>query len=139
MRNIFRTSTPEGALDLVVLLLRITVAAFMLTHGLPKLERLIGGGEIQFADPFGLGPVVSLGLTVFAEFLCSILVGIGLGTRLAVVPLMVTMAVAAFISHGNDPFARKEMALLYLIIYITLLVTGSRKYSMDRLLFRRFT
>jgi putative oxidoreductase len=139
MRNIFRTSTPEGALDLAVLLLRITVAAFMLTHGLPKLERLIGGGEIQFADPFGLGPVVSLGLTVFAEFLCSILVGIGLGTRLAVVPLMVTMAVAAFISHGNDPFARKEMALLYLIIYITLLVTGSRKYSMDRLLFRRFT
>ncbi len=139
MKRIIGTPASEGALDLAILLLRVTVAVFMLTHGLPKLERLFGGEEIRFADPFGAGPVVSLALTVFAEFLCSILIGLGLGTRLAVLPLIVTMAVAAFVAHGDDPFASKEMALLYLVIYITLLITGSRKYSLDRILFRRVT
>lgn len=108
----------------------------MLTHGYPKLQRLLSG-EFQFADPFGLGPGVSLGLAVFAEFFCSILLILGLGTRLATIPLIVTMSVAAFIAHGADPFARKEMALLYLVSYIVLLFSGPGKISVDQLLGKR--
>jgi putative oxidoreductase len=137
MKKLFTTGTREGYLDAVVLLIRIVIAAFMITHGYPKLNRLLGGGEIQFADPFGLGPTISLALVVFSEFLCSIFIGIGLGTRLASIPLIITMAVAAFITHGADPFGRKEIALLYLLIYIFLLVVGSRKYSLDHLLYRK--
>ena len=62
------------------------------------------------------------------------LIGIGLGTRLATIPLMITMLVAAFIGHGADPFGRKETALLYLMIYLTIFVIGSRKYSIDYLI-----
>lgn len=134
MRKFFYTGTREGLLDLLVLVLRITVAAFMITHGWPKLSKLMAGGEIQFANPFGLGPAISLILVVFAEFLCSILIGIGLGTRLASLPLLFTMFVAAFISHGTDPFRQKEMALLYMLIYFSLFILGSRKYSIDYLL-----
>jgi putative oxidoreductase len=137
LKRLIQTGTHEGLLDLVVLIIRVAVAAFMLTHGVPKLNRLFAGGEIQFADPIGAGPVFSLILVVFAEFLCSIFIGIGLGTRLATIPLIITMAVAAFITHGSDPFGRKEIALLYLLFYIVLLVTGSRKYSLDYLLFRK--
>lgn len=108
----------------------------MLTHGYPKLQRLFAG-EMQFGDPLGLGPEVSLVLAVFAEFFCSILVMLGFGTRLAVVPLIVTMAVAAFMVHGADPFGRKEMALLYLVGYVVLLLTGSGKISVDRLISRK--
>jgi len=135
MKRLFHTGTPEGWMDLAVLVLRISVSAFMITHGYPKLERLLAGGEIQFSDPIGLGPAVSLALAVFAEFFCSILIAVGLGTRLASTPLIATMAVAAFVAHGSDPFSSKEKALLYLLIYMVLLVTGSRKYSMDHLLF----
>ena len=136
VKRLFHTGTNEALLDLVVFFLRIAVAASMLTHGVPKLSRLLEGGEIQWADPIGLGPAVSLVLAVFAEFFCSILIGIGLGTRLATIPLIVTMAVAAFVSHGADPFARKELAIMYIVVYVTLLVTGSRKYSVDRLITR---
>jgi putative oxidoreductase len=136
MRRLFQTGTGEKYLDILVLVLRITVAAFMLTHGGPKLSKLLAGGEIQFADPLGLGPALSLGLAVFAEFFCSLLIGIGLGTRLAAIPLMITMLVAAFISHGPDPFRQKEMALLYFLFYLALLVIGSRKYSFDYLMTR---
>lgn len=131
MKRFLHTGTREQNLDILVLVLRVTLAVFMLTHGWPKFLRLLEGGEIQFGNPIGLGPTLSLILTVFAEFVCAILIGIGLGTRLATVPLIITMAVAAFVAHGGDPFRQKEVALLYLLFYITLLVVGSRKYSLD--------
>ena len=137
MLRLFQTSTREESLHILVLVLRICLAAFMITHGWPKFLKLLEGGEIQFGDPIGLGATLSLILTVFAEFFCSILIGIGLGTRLASIPLMITMFVAAFVSHGADPFRRKETALLYLLLYITLLIAGSRKYSIDYLLTRK--
>jgi len=137
MKKIFQTGTSEESLDILILFLRITLAAFMITHGLPKFQRLLAGGEIQFGDPIGLGPTFSLILTVFAEFFCSIFIALGLGTRLAAVPLIITMGVAAFIAHGADPFQRKELAMLYLIFFVVLLVIGSRKYSMDYLLTER--
>ena len=136
MKGLFQTGTGDEYLNILVLILRISLAAFMLTHGLPKLTKLLEGGEIQFGNPIGLGPSLSLILVVFAEFFCSILIGIGLGTRLAAIPLMITMLVAAFISHGADPFRRKEVALLYLLFYLTLFIIGSRKYSIDYLLTR---
>jgi len=105
----------------------------MLTHGWPKLQRLLAG-DMKFGDPLGLGPEVSLVLVVFAEFLCSILIMLGLGTRLASVPLIVTMAVAAFIAHADDPFQRKELALFYLVVFVVLLLSGSGKYSVDQFL-----
>jgi len=136
MKKLFYPGTREDFLDILVLVLRVSIAAFMLTHGWPKLSKLLAGGEIQFANPFGLGPAITLILVVFAEFFCSLLIGIGLGTRLASVPLMITMLVAAFVSHGADPFRQKEMALLYFLFYLTFFILGSRKYSLDYLLKR---
>jgi len=137
MKRFFHAGTREEQLNILVLVLRICVAAFMITHGWPKFLKLLEGGEIQFGDPIGLGPAFSLVLVVFAEFFCSMLIGIGLGTRLASIPLMITMFVAAFVSHGADPFSRKEVALLYLLFYLALLVLGSRKYSVDYLITRK--
>jgi len=137
MKRFLHTRTRDESLDLLVFILRICIAAFMITHGWPKLLRLLEGGEIQFGNPIGLGPTLSLILVVFAEFFCSVLIGIGLGTRLASIPLIFTMLVAAFIAHADDPFRQKEMALLYLLFYILLLVVGSRKYSLDYLLTRK--
>ena len=137
MKNLFSTKINLKSLDYALLLIRIAVAAFMLTHGYPKLMKLMVGGEIQFADPFGLGMTISLVLVVFAEFVCSILIGIGLGTRLVTIPLIITMLVAAFIAHGGDPFGKKEMSLLYLVMYIFLLFTGSGKFSVDHLISRK--
>jgi putative oxidoreductase len=137
MKNLFSTNINVKSLDFILLLLRIAVAAFMLTHGYPKLMKLLAGGEIRFADPFGLGMTFSLVLAVFAEFFCSILHAFGIGTRLAAIPLIITMSVAAFIAHGSDPFGKKELALLYLVIYVFFLFAGSGKFSVDYLISRK--
>ncbi len=137
MRRLLHIGTNDSLLDLLSLVLRVTIAAFMLTHGLGKLSLLASGAEIQFADPFGMGATFSLAMVVFAEVLCSILIGLGLVTRLATIPLIITMLVATFMIHGADPFAKKEFALLYLLIYFVIFVIGSRKYSLDAILLKK--
>ncbi len=102
----------------------------MLTHGLPKLGKLIAG-DFNFANPIGLGSTISLILTVFAQVICSILIAFGLGTRMAVIPLIITMAVILLIVHGNDSILAHYNALLFLLGYFILLITGSGKYSLD--------
>ncbi len=134
MDKIFKTNFEAQNVDAVLLILRIGVAALMLTHGIPKLQMLFGESEIQFPGVFGLSPALSLGLTVFAEVLCSILIFIGLGTRLASIPLIITMLVAVFMIHANDPFAAQELGLLYLFLYTPLLILGGGKYSLDKVL-----
>jgi putative oxidoreductase len=135
MKQLFSTAYSQSVLNIWLLLLRISIGAFMLTHGVPKLMKLLGG-DLTFADPFGLSAGASLVMAVFAEAICSIFIFVGLGTRLASMPLIITMIVAAFIQHADDPFGRKELALLYLLIYVTLLVLGGGKYSIDAVISR---
>lgn len=120
--------------DFAILILRVTSGAFMLfAHGLPKLNRLISGGEVKFSDPLGIGTIPSLSLTVFAEFFCSALLIIGLFTRPALIVLIITMSVAGFIHHSPDPFIQKEKAFLFLLIFVALYLFGSGKYSLQNL------
>jgi putative oxidoreductase len=116
--------------DLGLLVLRIIGGGFMLTHGIPKLMKMLGG-DFGFANPLGIGEAPSLVLTVFAEFLCSLAILVGFKTRLACVPAMITMAVAALIIHGGDPWGDKEHALMYFGIYLALMIMGAGKYSVD--------
>jgi len=116
--------------DLGKLILRIIGGGFMLTHGIPKLMKLING-NMGFADPIGIGMTPSLILTVFAEFFCALFILVGFKSKLASIPLMITMLVAAFIHHGSDPWGKKELALLYFAIYLAIYTFGSGKYSLD--------
>ncbi|WP_257014129.1 DoxX family protein [Winogradskyella undariae] len=68
-------------------------------HGIAKWSSLFSGEEIKFADPFGVGMLPSLVLAVFAEVICSLLLALGLLTRWALIPLIVTMFVAVFVIH----------------------------------------
>ena len=131
MKSFFKTETNSSYWHIILLIVRISVATLMITHGYPKLTKLISGGDIHFADPIGLGETTSFVLVVFAEFLCSVLIGIGLLTRLATIPLIINMSVIIFIVFGSDPIGKKESGILYLLIYLILLVAGSGKFSLD--------
>lgn len=132
MKKLFSVSYNAGLANFWLLVYRIAAGAFLLTHGYPKFTKLISGSTIQFADPFGIGAYPSFVMAVFAEFVCSILILLGLGTRLASIFVIVNMAVAAFYAHASDPFGKKELALLYLITFLTILVFGPGKYSLDK-------
>jgi putative oxidoreductase len=137
MKRTFNTDLPGNFGHLALLLFRILVACLMLTHGFPKLQRLFSGEPIQFLDPYGLGATTSFILATFAEFVCSILVILGLATRLATIPIMITMLTAVIFAHANDPFGVKEKPLLFFVCFAFLFLIGAGKYSVDNSLSRR--
>ncbi|MEP0265173.1 DoxX family protein [Dokdonia sp.] len=117
--------------DLGLLVLRVGVSGLMLTHGFPKLLKLLQG-DFDFADPIGLGGMITLILTVIAEAICPVLIIVGIKTRLATIPPIIAMGVAAFVVHAADPIATKEKALLYLVAFIAIGLMGAGKLSLDR-------
>jgi putative oxidoreductase len=139
MKKLLNVTSHSPAVDTAVLIARVGIGALMLTHGIPKMAMLFSGGPVQFPPVLGLSAGLSLGLAVFAEVICSILLLAGLATRLAVIPLIITMLVALFSIHGADPLAKQEPALHYLLVYVVLLLTGSGKYSLDYLFQKKST
>lgn len=123
---------PMAAQDAGLLILRIVLGFCMIYgHGWGKFVRLFGSEEISFADPFGLGPGFSLGLAAFAEVICALLVTVGLFTRAATIPLIITMVTAFFVAHLDDPFGQQEKVILFAGAYLALFFTGAGRYSID--------
>ena len=114
------------------LTLRIVAALFMLlSHGWGKLFSFSEKSEF-FPDPLGIGSFASLSLATFSEFFCSILLIFGLFTRFAALNLLITMLVAGLIFHAADPFAKKELALLYALVFLYFTIVGGNRYSLDK-------
>ena len=131
MRNFNSSKVNDTVLNGLILVIRLFVGISMLTHGLPKLDKLIANDKIEFMNFLGLGSAISLVLVVFAEFLCSVFIMLGFLTRFATIPLMVTMLIAFFVVHGSDPYATKELSIVYFFFYLTIFVLGSGKFSLD--------
>ncbi len=134
-----------------LLILRLGIGGFMVTHGWGKVQMVVERNLAMWQDPIGIGAMPSLILAALAEFGAALLVMIGLGTRFAAVLPVVAMAVAAFKVHGADPWtmgkaaelfmsgqskswASKEPALLFLIPFLALVFTGPGRFSLDALI-----
>jgi putative oxidoreductase len=118
--------------NLALLLMRLVFGGAMLgAHGLRKIQRLTSGEPIKFGDPLGIGQELSLYLVAFSEGLCAVFIIVGLFTRLATIPLIMTMFVIIFLVHWDDPFSKIELPLLYLSGFILILVFGGGTFSLD--------
>lgn len=111
--------------DIGLLVLRVGLSIAMIKeHGLGKVQKIFGG-DFTFMDPIGIGEAPSLVLATFGEFLFPLLVILGFKTRLASIPVAITMLVAYF-AHPN------ELAIVYLIGFASIALTGAGKYSLDK-------
>ena len=133
MKKIFSTKYSENSISFSLLLLRLSLGGLMIPHGFKKLTNFAVKSS-AFSDPFHIGGPASMGLTIFAEFFCAILIVLGLMTRLACIPLIICMSVALFYSHQGQIFGDGEHAALYLVGFIALLFSGPGKISVDKLI-----
>lgn len=141
MKKLLSTTIEPIHLSLGLLLIRIIIVVVMAFYGYEKLMHFsemaasdFWAKEISF---LGLTGKVPLALTVFAEFFCSLLLLIGLFTRLALIPLLICMGyiiivVAQFsIIDNGDNGIQVNTAFVYFMIYLALFLTGPGKYSID--------
>ncbi len=134
--GLLTTKISNNAMQFGILIVRLATGSFMITHGYPKLVGFTTKVK-TFPDPIGLGSEFALLLTIFAELLCSALLFLGLMTRLALIPLIITMAVVIFVIHAGEPFGKLELALLYLVAYLFLMLTGPGKFSLDNWILKK--
>lgn len=134
MLSLLRLSFLPKSNDLALLALRAWLGLTMLlNHGLGKLTSFETTAA-EFPALFGLSGKINLGLAVFGEVVCAILLILGLFTRFAALSLTITMGVAFFIVHKavlTGP-GSGELAFVYMAGFVTLLLAGGGRYSIDK-------
>lgn len=121
-------------------LARLTVGWIFFQSGWGKLHDL--GKVTDYFVSLGLpAPAFQAELTATTEFVCGTLLLLGLATRLAVVPLTVTMIVAIRTALWDQVDSLGSLFGLAEFLYITLLVwlgtNGAGPLSIDYLIERR--
>lgn len=119
-----------------LLFMRVMAALLLFSiHGLPKL--LDWSGELQrIEDPFGLGAPLTLGLAVFAEVVCPVLLLLGVAARLACLPVLAVLLVALLVVHPDWSLEQGQFAWLLVALYGGLALTGPGSYSVSGLIGR---
>lgn len=136
MKRLFYHGYSDLTFNLATLLLRLGFGVLMIpNHGWAKLSHFAERKD-KFMSFMGLSPAVSLGLATFAEFFCSLLLILGLFTRLATIPLLVTMVVIMNIHHWQM-FGEHELAPAFLFGYGAILLLGPGKFSLDARISKR--
>lgn len=111
-------------------------ASLAAAHGfgkLPPSEQFIGGvANLGFPAPALFAWAASL-----AEFLGGAFLALGLFTRISSFFVAFTMLTAAFGVHLNDPYQKKELALLYLVVAVCFMLKGASDWSLDAILRRK--
>lgn len=125
---------PDGsfAANAGIALVRIFAGvALAFGHGInkfpPSAQFIEGAGELGFPAP-GLFSWMA----AISEFGGGLCLALGLFTRISSFLIACTMFTAAFVAHAADPFQRKELALLYLVIAIAFFLKGAGDWSVDR-------
>lgn len=133
MKRLISTHYSSIAFNLATFVLRVTLGVLMVPHGYTKLVNFTKK-QNEFMNFMGLGSTTSLILVIFAEFFCAIFLAMGLFTRLAAGILAFVMAVAVFKAHQGQVFGDGEIGMLYLSGFLSILLIGGGRASLDGLL-----
>ncbi len=115
--------------SVLLLIVRVFFGILFFTHG---LEKLMNFNELSMTYPsvLGFGSYMTLMVTIFCEFCCSLFLIAGLLQRIMTIPMILAMGVAFFDVH-DAMMPEGELALIYLIVFIILFFTGPGKFSAD--------
>jgi putative oxidoreductase len=130
MKKLFSTGYSTSAFNLAMFILRVGGGILMIHHGYDKLVHFNQYSQ-HFIHFLGMSAEISLSMVIFAEFFCSIFVILGLFTRLAAIPLTIDVAVAVAKGHDMDILGKGEHPALFALIFITILILGPGKISID--------
>ena len=127
----------EKVISILLFLIRLFFGVLFFMLGLDKLTNFNQLSD-TFPSVLGFGSYMTLMLSIFSEFCCSLFLISGLMVRLTLLPMIVSMTVAFFDVH-DAMMPEGELALIYLIIFLGLYLTGPGRYSLDYLIDKKFT
>lgn len=147
MKNLFFTTSKPIQKDFGLLLIRLVLGVLMAFYGFDKWLHFDTMAVSDFWTKqvvfMGMSGKVPLVLTIFAELFCSIFVIFGFFYRFSLAVLMFCMGYIfmvvfpfSFFSMGDNGYEINH-AFLYFILYLSLFLMGSGKYSLDHKFFTK--
>lgn len=129
---LFPQSFRGKGVSFLILCLRVFFGILFFTHGIDKMANF---NELSqtFPNVLGFGSYMSLMVSIFCEFCCSLFLITGLMVRITVIPMIISMAVAFFDVH-DGMFPQGELSLIYLVMFVILYITGPGRFSIDYLI-----
>lgn len=123
--------------DLGLLVLRLSTGGLMLFHGVSKLINGVGPiGEMVAA--LGLPSFIAYG-SLLVELVASLIMVLGLWTRVAAAAMVFNMFIAILMAHMSVIFSLTpeggwaiELPMLYLLPALALIFTGGGRYALTR-------
>ena len=135
-RFLFPQTFRGKGVSLLILVLRVVFGVLFFIHGLDKMlnfNTLVN----DYPSVLGFGSYMTLMVSIFCEFCCSLFLMAGLLQRLLTIPMIVAMGVAFFDIH-DAMMPEAELALIYFIVFIVLFLVGPGRYSVDFLIDMKF-
>ena len=126
---LFPQSFRGKGVSLLILLIRVVFGVLFMIHGIDKMvnfNTLVEG----YPSVLGFGSYMTLMVSIFCEFCCSLFLIAGLLDRIITIPMIVAMGVAFFDIH-DAILPEGELALIYFIVFIILFLFGPGRYSLD--------
>jgi putative oxidoreductase len=130
MKKLMGIGYTTSAFNIALFILRVGGGILMVHHGYDKLIHFQNYSE-HFVQFLGLNSSITLSLVIFAEFFCSIFLIMGLFTRLAAIPLVIDGAMIVAKGHDMDILGKGEHGALFFLIFLTVLILGPGKISID--------
>lgn len=127
--------------DLSLLLLRVLTGAFLI-HG--TQDNILSDARmhefVQFLAKRGfVWPELMAPLSVYAQFICGVLLVLGLLTRWAGLLMTFNFIVAVVMVHWSQDFRGWWPAIVLVFISLHFALHGAGRYSLDAWLWRRST
>lgn len=133
---LFPRQCRQKGISVLILFLRLFFGILFFVHG---LDKLVNFNALSYTYPsiLGFGSYMTLMVSIFCEFCCSMFLVAGLLVRITVLPMIASMAVAFFDVH-DAMMPEGELSLIYLIVFVALYFTGPGRYSLDYMIDMKF-
>src|SRR6188474_512225 len=128
--------TSNGIWQAGTIILRVVAGLIIFRYGLEIFSADKMAGYTSWLTDLGFPyPRLMANIGKVIELTGGLLMAIGLFTRLAAIPLIITMSIICFVM-GEPEFLAADASLLLMLIYLLFLFTGPGKLSLDYMLFK---
>jgi len=121
----------------IIFLFRVAVSfELIIVHGLKKIGIGVASAEIV-DNPFGL-PYVLNDFFAIANLICPLFIIIGLGTRIACIPIIVVTLTGYFIVHSGGTLVVRDIPFMYSMAFLLIAFTGGGHCSWDNIIYEKY-
>lgn len=139
IKRMFLYSAGLTFTNMARLFMRLFTGVMFMQFGIRQIAQF-NELALSFPSVFGMGAEVSLLVMILIEIICSTLIILGLFTRFAIIPPMVSMVIAECVlvqelmAQTNVTFQSSQiifLPIMFLGIFLFMMLAGPGKISLD--------